>query len=293
MNKIFILFSICFIFTRCNRITETSNSEIVGSDTEYPFVSEMAKVFNRSNKTHYSVTSGGSSIGFEQLLACECSIANASRSINETELELAKENEMNLSEIVIAIDAIAIITHPKLGIDSLSTLQLISIFDGTFTNWKQVNGPDLPITIYNRDVKSGTFQFIKDQFCRTGVAKNRIEKRSNNEIIQAIETDVSGISYVGIGALREKNGQPIGSVWTVNLYTEGGHAFSPFQEMEAVNGNYPLVRPLFQYADLVSHPELKSFLRFELSTEGKDIIRKSGFYPITSQFEERNKRNGF
>ena len=272
---------------------QTPAIKIKGSDTEYPLVKHLMEEYSKTTKVDITVFSGGTTDGIKALSMMECDIANASRSINESEISFNTQKGFSHKAIVFAIDAIAIITHSKLGIDSLSTLQLARIMDGTYTNWKQLDGPNLPITVFSRNAHSGTYVFMCDQFCKNGFPKNSIQLENNQQVIEKVKTTPGAISYVGCGAIREKSGKPTASIWTMNLYTEGGLAYSPFQELAVIAGEYPLVRPLYQYINTTQNKAINAFIAFELSEKGQRLVNRFGYYPINSYYEEMNKEHGF
>jgi phosphate transport system substrate-binding protein len=53
-------------------------------------------------------------------------------------------------------DGIAVIIHPDSPVDQLSTEQLRSIYLGHVSNWRDVGGDDLDITVFSREDGSGT-----------------------------------------------------------------------------------------------------------------------------------------
>jgi phosphate transport system substrate-binding protein len=291
----FLCCSIALLVSACREKIPASDSvlTIKGSDTEYPLVKHFAEEFTKENGYPVKVYSGGTAEGFKALSMGECLIANASRDITEEEVAFNTNKGYSHAEIVIAIDAIAIITNPKLGIDSLSTLQLARILDGTLTNWKSLGGPNIPIVVFTRNEASGTNAFISNQFCKQGFPKNSVTVKDNAEIIKKINKHLGGISYVGSASIREQSGVPSADVWAMKLYIEGGNAYSPFQELAVVSGEYPLVRPLYQYINDQNHKWVKKFLHFELSPKGQQLVKRYGFYPLTSNYQEQNKRNGF
>lgn len=266
---------------------------IKGSDTEFELVSEFARIFSEREGVVIEVEGKGSSSGIEKLIEGKIDIANSSREMTEEELRDARENGIEPVQAIIATDAIAFITHPTLGIDSLSIMDIKHILNGTVSNWKEVGGPDLPIKVYGRNSKSGTHKFIQNRFVReTGFVKSMIQLESNKAIINAVMKDPAGIGYVGTGFIMEHDGKPNAQVWALYLYADGDRAYSPYETVAVNNGDYPVIRPLFQYFNGQPAGTAASFLRFELSEEGQAIARDHGYYPISSYYESINTSNG-
>lgn len=283
------------LLTACKTEKHDENQTIYlkGSDTELDLVTDLCAEFAATSDFKFEIEGGGSEEGMSTLVTGGIDIANSSRMITDEESQTALSNSITPIPIVIAIDAIAIITNPKLGVDSLSTLQLQQILSGAIKNWKQVGGPDLTIQVYGRNSHSGTQQFMKTRFLKNqNFDSKTIELATNKEIVEAVAKNLGAISYVGSGFISNQDGAPETSIWAMYLYSEGDVAYSPYQNTSVINGQYPLVRPLFQYLKKKPTGKIKELLTFELSKKGQDIVRKFGYFPITSFYVSENKKNG-
>jgi phosphate transport system substrate-binding protein len=300
MKRFYISIFLSLVFYSCeyknNELKEIEHNNLIvikGSDTELPMVSELAQTFMSQNKEiNIIITGGGSSLGIEALINNEADIANSSREINTYELEKAKKNGVSISQIMFSVDALAIITNSKLGVDSLSTENLKQIFSGEITNWKLFGGPDLPIKIYGRDTLSGTFSYIKDKFIRDSKNTHFKELKGNSEIVSCIQNDLAGIGYVGVGFLMDINGKPNGKIWAMPIYLKSSRAYSPYETEAVKNGDYVLTRPLYQYIKEKPRNQIYQFMLSELKSEGQEIIKKHGYFPINDYQSEINKLNG-
>ncbi|BDM67357.1 phosphate-binding protein [Streptomyces nigrescens] len=56
----------------------------------------------------------------------------------------------------IGVILLGLVANEKAGVDDLTSAQVRKIYDGTYTNWKQLHGNDLPIRLVSRDASSGT-----------------------------------------------------------------------------------------------------------------------------------------
>ncbi|MEL7502684.1 MAG: substrate-binding domain-containing protein [Cyanobacteria bacterium J06554_6] len=98
--------------------------------------------------------------GLEMLLAGELDFAQSSRPLT------ADEQQAGLVEIPVAVEGVAIATHPNLPIDSLTLAQLKAIYTGQTTNWQAVGGPDLTVVPIARDAGGWNGTVFSNQSAR-------------------------------------------------------------------------------------------------------------------------------
>jgi phosphate transport system substrate-binding protein len=299
-----LYFSLVVLAVSCNKDdhqnTEKSNQNLdenkivfKGSDTELSLVTDLVNTFApRNSGFTFEVTGGGSVAGIEDFINSKINVLNTSRALYSDEIELAKKRGLDVKPMIFGLDAIAIITPNKLGIDSLSLFQLRDIYSGRITNWKQVGGPDIDIQLFGRNPTSGTYAYMLERVVQGQYSEKMTELETNQEIVDAIINSKNGIGYVGAGFLMDSNGKPRNDLWAVYIYIEGDHCYSPY-EMEAVkNGDYPLTRPLYHYINGVPSNVLHDFFKFELSVEGQSIVRRHGYFPVSDYYMQINRSNG-
>lgn len=268
-----------------------------GSNSELELLTSIKEKYEE-NQDHneIKIEGGGSQIGIDQFINNQLGIVNASRRLTAKEYNTAMSNGIeNIVEVIFAMDALAIITHPRLGVDSLSIFQVGDIFEGNIRNWKTLGGPDHPINVYGRNSSSGTYGYLKDRLVHTSYVDGMVEFETPEDIVHAIKKDEYGIGYVDIGSVTLKGRKPDPGVWCINIFIEGGRAYSPFERMAVINGEYPLIRPFYHFINksIVDIREAKDFIAFELSDEGQAIVEENGLYPITDIHKSMNKENGF
>lgn len=266
---------------------------IKGSETELEMVTRLKEAFlAEPGDVSIELSGGGSEEGIRLLINNSIDIANASRKMSSDEVDQARKHHVEPVPIIFAVDVMAIITHPKLGVDSLSLHELEQIYSGKATNWKQFHGPDAPIRLYGRDLKSGTHHYFKHKVLQGDYAPGMSQHKNYEEIIEKVENDPYGIGYVSLGHLL-KGGKPNQHTWAVYLYIEGSAACSPYEARWVNEGQYPLIRPLYQYTNGVPANEVKRFIDFELSPRGQGIISLTGFYPINDFHRQINRKAGY
>lgn len=286
---------ICLIFTlfSCSKKEDSTNSEesvkeikISGSDSEKALIKLLSKRFESDTKI--SIEGGGSGIGIRQLIQGEVDVANSSREMTLSEIDSARSKGIEPFPVIIAMDALAIITHSEVGVKRLSTIQIKQIFSGEIQNWKELGGKDLPITIYGRNQNSGTYKYVKDLFIgEENFPDNCKIVESNGAIVEAVKKDSTGIGYVGVAFAKNEFNSMKKGLWVMNIYIDGeNRAYSPLEDQRVMDGSYPFIRPLFQYFNGKPKGQLKDFLDFELSEEGQEMVFQFGYFPVPPELNE-------
>ncbi len=252
---------------------------IKGSDTMVHLVSRWAEAFmNQNSGIDVSVTGGGSGTGIAALLNGTTDICAASREIKPKELELAHQKNITPINHVVAMDGIAVVVNPDNPIDSLSLEQLKKIFTGAYTNWSQVNGPDQPILVLSRESSSGTYVFFQEHVMKKEdyTSEARLMPATSS-IIQATEEDNWAIGYVGLGYAEDAAGKV--KILGV-MATDTSQAVLP-SIATVVDGSYSIARPLHLYTNGEAAGNIKKFIDFSLSTQGQEIVKETGYVPLS------------
>ncbi|CAG5085022.1 substrate-binding domain-containing protein [Parvicella tangerina] len=272
------------------KIVKGELNVLTGSETELELVKGIIATSENDKLADYEVVGGGSKLGIKRFIDGEAKFVNSSVRMSSNDKAKLKENgRYGLMEIVFALDAVAVITNAKVGVDSLSIFQLKRIFQGEAINWKEFGGEDLPIKVYRRNEDSGTNQFFWGKVLQGSYGKNAKVVASNDKMLETIESTPGSVGYLGIGTIRDKQGKPSDKVWAVNIYIEGDNAKSPYSFFDVVTENYYLARPLYQYFMVEDKDQFKELIQFELSPEGQSYIKEQGFFPITEEYAAMNQ----
>ncbi len=277
-----------------NLMKNGSTILIMGSESEMKLVGFLTSEYLKEHPgIKIELSGGGSAIGIDALINNQAHIANTSRAITKEEMQQAKANGVNPLQLIIAMDAVSIITNPKVGIDSLSLNQLSGLFSGKIKNWKEVGGADQAVIVIGRNENSGSYHYLLDHLRIDGYAQGSRVKAGNKEIVEEVSKQEGAIGYVNLGSIYDDEEKPCKTVWVASIYVSGGQAYSPYQMEFVRNGEYPLARPLYQYINAPVSKNVEALLRYELSANIQTHLHELGYFPITSIYKTINKKNGF
>lgn len=285
---VFVLSFSLILIVSINNGYATDMIQIKGSDTLINLVQRLSEVYIGKNKGKViAVTGGGSGTGIAALINGKCDIANASRLMKDEETAQATKSGVDPKSIVIAIDGLSVITNGKNPVTKLTVDEIGSIFRGEIRNWKELGGKDIQITLYGRQSNSGTFVFFRDIVLKGDYSDKMNRMNGNSQIVESIKQDVSGIGYVGIGYVKDAPGITVIKVAPV----AGAEYVSPLDPDVVQSGKYPIARPLNQYTNGMPNGAVRDFIAFELSEEGQKIVGEEGFFPLSSEYMEFNKKS--
>ena len=292
---LFILLAIIpMLIIGCKKKTDDVEKTVItvkGSDTMVNLSQKWAEEYMKLHpEVSIQVNGGGSGTGIAALLNKTTEIANASREVKPSEVEDAKSKGVTPFVYNVALDGIAVIVNPKSDVDSLTIQQVSDIFSGKITNWKQVGGANMPITLYGRENSSGTYEFFKDHVLGK-VDGKQVDYSPSTQVLQgtsalgeAVARDIKGIGYGGVGYFAERNDVKILHI----KKDDNSKAFSP-AENNKVNyeliwsGDYSISRYLYCYTNGEATGKLKDFMEFILSPEGQKVVETMEYIPLPSK----------
>lgn len=286
MKKILL---IVMLLMGCQLLYANESIQIKGSDTIVNLAQRFAEEYMKQNPSHaISVSGGGSGVGISSLLNGSTDIANASRELKEKEIAQFKSKNKEIKQVVIAIDALSIIVNPKNPIKTLTKDQVGAIYRGKLTNWKDVGGPNKPISLYGRQPNSGTYDFLREHVLAGEYSPKMMQMNGNSQIVAAVSKDISGIGYVGVGYI-EQDGKTTTLVKSLLISEKTGEkAYSPTDKPAVYSGKYPISRGLNQFINGTPTGLVKAFIEFELSPMGAKIVQEEGFYPVKGDYTKIN-----
>lgn len=218
----------------------------------------------------------GSSTAFADLLKGEADLGMSSRRIKDQERNdlLVKLGDLSLSnsEQVIGLDGLAIIVSPLNSISDLSLEQLSDIYSGKINNWSQLGGKDLPIKLFARDDKSGTYDTFKSlvlEKAKVELSPTATRLESSSELSDSVAKDPGAIGFIGLPYVRHAKSLAI-SVTSSNKAIVPTH-FTVSTE------DYPLARRLYFYRPQThANIEVDEFVSFASTERAQSIVEDVG-----------------
>ncbi|MCS7035775.1 MAG: phosphate ABC transporter substrate-binding protein [Saprospiraceae bacterium] len=265
----------------CQQMRSVERITVRGSDTEVNLVFRLAEAYMAEDSAvSISIAGGGSGVGIAALLNGKTDVANSSRALTEKEIALAHKRGIRLVAHVFAADALVIVVHPSVGVDSLTLEQLGRIYAGEIRDWAEVGGRPGRISLYGRQSNSGTFVYFREKVLGRDFSPALKQMNGTAQIVESVMRDPYGIGYVGLGYVAKADGSIRQGVRIVRLKANARRpAVSPLDEVALRSGDYPLVRPLYQFTNGRPSDKIKSFFQFETSPAGQQIILENGYLP--------------
>lgn len=245
----------------------------VGSTAMQPLVERAAHRFMQAHpEVQISVQGGGSGTGLSQVAAGACDIGNSD--------VFAEEKEgIDASQLVdhkVCVVGMAAVVNPGVTVDNLTRQQLIDIFTGRITNWKEVGGPDVKVVVVNRPKGSGSRATFKKYALGGAEEVQSIEEDSSGAVRRIIRDTPGAIGYLALSYLD-------GSVKVISL-----DGVAPTKE-NIVTGRYPVWAYQHMYTKGQPSGVTKAFIEYMLSAEVQTtLVPEMGYIPVTEMKVERD-----
>lgn len=170
--------------------------------------------------------------------------------------------------------AIVIGVHPSVKDESITSQELIEIFKGTKTRWKDGN----EIVVQAREKSDSGFLVLEDNIpgFREVYAESHAAKRwslyfTDQKANHVLSTTPYAIGLTDLGMISTER---------LNIKVLQFNEVEPSPE-NLLNATYPLSRPLlFLYREKNLSEEAKAFLDFVFSDIGHKILKSNGYLPV-------------
>jgi phosphate transport system substrate-binding protein len=236
-----------------------------------------------------TITSKGSGTGFVALLDGTAEVAMSSRPVKPEEADMFALAGLGnptdgTQEHAFAVDGLLVIINPDLPIEALKSEDVSGLLSGRITTWSEVGGPDIPVKVYTRDEKSGTYATVTDAMLKPfgeTMSPDAVVINRSDALSAAVAGDPGAIGYVGFAFKGDS--KPVRLISACNVVNEPS-AFS------SKTGEYPLSRRLFLYTTNKDLPEpARDLIAFATSPAAYPFIEKAGFLSYLPETREQSQ----
>jgi len=232
-----------------------------GSTTVQPLAQALADAFQQKHTdVGITVAGGGTAAGIKGANEGTFDIGAASRDLTTGDPALVTH--------LLAKDGIGIITSPGNPVTGLTKAQVVSIFSGAITNWRDVGGPNHAIDVFVRESGSGTRTAFQELVMGSeNITSSALQQTSSGGIRQAVAGDPNAIGFESLAYLDS-------SIKALDI--DG----VPATQETAKDGTYPIVRPLYFLTKEQPTGLVKDFIDFCQSVEGQQIVEDNGYIAV-------------
>ena len=250
-----------------------------GSTALQPLVEQVAESFMDANSgVDIQVQGGGSGTGLTQVAEKQVDIGNSDVFAEEKLKDADADKAKALVDHQVAVVAIAAVSNPDAGVDSLTKQQLVDIFTGKVTNWKEVGGADEAIQIINRPSSSGTRATFENFALgtKTEDLKGSVQEDSSGTVKKMIGETPGAIGYLALSYLDD-------SVKTLNY-----DGVEPSVD-NVVSGKYPVWAYEHMYTNGEPNEIVKAFLDYIMTDDVQtgDVV-DLGYIPASQMQVSRD-----
>jgi phosphate binding protein len=246
----------------------------LGSSALQPLAAEAAKQFKAKNPdADVQVQAGGSGKGLSSVSDGSAQIGNSDIFAEEKEGIDAKA----LEDHKVCVVGFAAVVNPGVKVDNLTKDQLVKIFTGQTTNWKDVGGDDTPIVIVNRPTSSGTRATFK-KYALDGkeeAAGKALTEDNSGTVLKTVADTKGAISYLALSYLSDKSVKALkldGVEATTENITTGKYSVWSYEHM---------------YTKGAAAGLAKAFIDYMMSDDVKTLVTKLGYIPIKDMKVQR------
>lgn len=258
--------------------SKTESSQTVtaaGSSALQPLAQKAAEAYMKDNPDiAVTVSGGGSGEGLKQVSEGSIDIGNSDVFAEE---KLDKDAAKELKDHEVCTITMAPVVNKDLGVDNLTTDQLIDIFTGKVKNWKEVGGPDEKVMLVTRPASSGTRALFKE-FALNGeeeASNKSLETDDSGTLLQTVQQNKGAIGYVALSYLVDNEDVKAVSIDGVEPTLENTY-----------NGKYNVWGYEHMYTKGDGSEQAQDFINYILGDDFSEQLEEMG-YGVTAKMSDK------
>lgn len=244
----------------------TGTVSVSGSTALLPLALAAKELFEEQYEwVTVNVSGGGSFNGLNQ-------VSTGAVHIGNSDIEAPPAQAQDLVEHKVAVSPFVIVVNEGVTIDNLTMDQAARIFRGEIANWREVGGPDMPITVVSRAQSSGSRATIIATVLKNqgDITRNALIQDSNGKVRDTIVSTPGAIGYVESSYYQPDMGRAL-KIDGIAYSTEA-----------VISGQYPIMSYGRMYTKGEPTGAAKAYLDFILSKEFQEgYLQELKFIPVT------------
>ncbi|WP_437832730.1 phosphate ABC transporter substrate-binding protein (plasmid) [Niallia taxi] len=282
LGYVLMVLALMVIATGCGGGNNNADSDdgnsgslvVSGSSAMQPLIAAAAEEFMAENpNADIQVNAGGSGTGLSQ-------VSEGSVDIGNSDVYAEEKEGIDASKLVdhkVAVVGIAAAVNPNVGITDISKEDLIKVFTGKITNWKDVGGKDQKIVLVNRPDSSGT-RAVFNKFGLDGATPAEGITEDSSNTVKKILTETEGaVGYLAFSYFTDDSVKA--------LSVDGVEA----KEENVQTGEFPIWAYQHSYTKGEATGLGKSFLDYVMSDDIQStLLKEQGYLPVTEMKVERD-----
>ena len=238
---------------------------LCGTGDSQELLRTLGLAFEKSNPGVSIVVpdSVGSDGGIKAAAAGECDFGRVARTLKDT------EKELNLNFKVFAFSPIVFVVDPAVGIETLSTKQIVDIFSGKAVAWTEAGGKGGKIAVVNREAKDSSRGELNKHIEGFKAIENPVGATvaKTPEAVDLLSKTPSVVGYL-----------PAAMTKGLKLKVVKINGVAP-TAANVAQGTYKIASPFGLVWKGELKPAANRFYQFTKSAEGKKIIIDYGTVP--------------
>jgi phosphate transport system substrate-binding protein len=161
----------------------------------------------------------------------------------------------------------AFFVNPSAGVSGITSAQLLAIYSGQATNWKELGGADLRVRVVRREDQDSTLTVLRDSMPGWHDLAITEKSKTATSTQEAVETVREVVGAIGFGPYSK----PLEQGLTV-LRIDGRHP---------MDAEYPssVVLALI-YMNATQNPDALAFIKFMDTPQVREIVTSLGSVPV-------------
>ncbi|MGW0553715.1 substrate-binding domain-containing protein [Streptomyces sp. NPDC002926] len=263
---------------------------LTGSTAFAPVVQELAKKYEKDCEgSTVIVDAHGSTAGIRALAEAGARARKGSPPLIALADGPKPGGYPQLREDRVAVSVFALVANDKVPVRNLSIADVRKVYRGEIHNWKELDGPDLPVLLVSRDANSGTREVFQRRVLQRNEPANssRDCERKDDPGAPVVRCELDSTEQVlatvarlpgAIGYSELRSGTPLKGVHRLAIAGDApsvddiGKSAYPYREIEYA----------YTYGQPPADSLASSFLGYMSRGSGQDVIRTHGHLPCAT-----------